>query len=159
LAPANAKLHFISTEKYPLSLPDIAAAHALWSGLKFLGQEFLLSYPALLDANQSASLFDGRVQLTLLIGDANITLKDLAIKADAWFLDGFAPVKNPDMWQAELFSQMARLSNPGTTFATFTSAGTVRRSLQTAGFSVTKQPGFGKKREMLIGQYIGLDTR
>jgi tRNA U34 5-methylaminomethyl-2-thiouridine-forming methyltransferase MnmC len=159
LTPVNARLHFISTEKYPLSLPDIAAAHSLWPCLKVLSQEFLLSYPTLLDAKLTANLLDGRVQITLLIGDANTTLKDLTIKADAWFLDGFAPAKNPDMWQVELFSQMTRLSNPGTTFATFTSAGTVRRSLQTAGFSVTKQPGFGKKREMLIGQYIGPDTR
>lgn len=159
LAPANARLHFISTEKYPLSLPDIAAAHFLWPELKMLSQEFLLSYQTLLDSKKTTSLFDDRIELTLLIGDANTTLKDLAIKANAWFLDGFAPAKNPDMWQDELFSQMARLSDPGTTFATFTSAGTVRRSLQTAGFSVAKQPGFGKKREMLIGQYICLDTR
>jgi len=158
LAPKNARLHFISTEKYPLTLTDLATAQSLWPDLKALSEEFLLTYQNLLNSTGTASLFEDRVQLSLLIGDANITLNDLTTKADAWFLDGFAPAKNPDMWQGSLFSHIARLSNPGATFATFTSAGVVRRGLQAVVFKVIKQPGFGKKREMLIGQYEGINT-
>lgn len=72
-------------------------------------------------------------------------------KVDAWFLDGFAPAKNPDMWTQNLFKAMARLARPGGTLATFTSAGFVRRGLQEAGFSMQKRKGFGRKREMLCG--------
>ena len=158
LAPKNARLHFISTEKYPLTLSELATAQSLWPDLKSLSQDFLLAYQNLLNSTGTASLFDDRVRFTLLIGDANITLYDLTTKADAWFLDGFAPAKNPDMWQATLFSHMARLSATATTFATFTSAGIVRRGLQAVGFKVNKQAGFGKKREMLIGQYEGMNT-
>lgn len=71
---------------------------------------------------------------------------------DAWFLDGFAPAKNPDMWTQDLFSAMARLARPGGTLATFTSAGFVRRGLQEAGFTMRKSKGFGRKREMLTGE-------
>lgn len=157
IAPQNVRLHFISTEKYPLTYSDIVAAQSLWPDLSPVSTEFLVSYKKLADGSATAYLFDERIELTLLIGDANITLKDLNITADAWFLDGFAPAKNPGMWQAELFSHMARLSKPGTTFATFTSAGLVRRGLQAAGFKVNKHPGFGKKREMLIGRYEGVN--
>jgi tRNA 5-methylaminomethyl-2-thiouridine biosynthesis bifunctional protein len=98
------------------------------------------------------------VQLTLLIGDATECFSQINDKMDAWFLDGFAPAKNPDMWQVELFQQMKRLSKPNTTFATFTSAGDVRRGLINAGFEVKKRVGYGKKREMLTGHFIGTDN-
>jgi tRNA 5-methylaminomethyl-2-thiouridine biosynthesis bifunctional protein len=74
-------------------------------------------------------------------------------QVDAWFLDGFSPAKNPDMWQEVLYQQVARLSKPNTTFATFTSAGMVRRGLQAVGFNVKKDVGYGKKREMSYGQF------
>lgn len=73
-------------------------------------------------------------------------------KVDAWFLDGFAPAKNPDMWSQHLFNAMARLARPGATLATFTSAGFVRRGLQEAGFTMQKTKGFGRKRDMLVGR-------
>ena len=95
------------------------------------------------------------MQLTLLIGDATESLITLDQAADAWFLDGFSPAKNPQMWQPALFTQMARLSNSTSTFATFTSASAVKRGLQAVGFQVNKQAGFGKKREMLIGYFKG----
>ena len=154
LAPANATLFFISTEKYPLTLADIKTSLSLWPDLNGLSHEFLAAYQDIFHGIATLSLFDNRVQLTLLLGDAAIMLSNLNIKADAWFLDGFAPAKNPEMWQTSLFSQMARLSKPATTFSTFTSAGIVKRGLQAAGFEVNKQPGFGKKREMLTGHYV-----
>lgn len=152
-APKNAKLHFISAEKYPLSLQEMTKALQTWPALNYLSQSFLLEYAKL--THQNTQLFENRVQLNLLIGDATECLTQITAQADAWFLDGFSPAKNPDMWQPTLFAQMARLSTPSTTFATFTSAGAVRRGLQAAGFYVNKQAGFGQKREMLTGHFIG----
>lgn len=155
LAPKNAILHFISTERYPLSLQEITRALEIWPVLDDLSAQFLAVYLMLINSNESIQLFDNRVQLTLLIGDATDSLTKITTPADAWFLDGFSPAKNSDMWQPVLFTQMARLSKHDTTFATFTSAGKVKRGLQTAGFNVSKQVGFGKKREMLIGNFTG----
>jgi tRNA 5-methylaminomethyl-2-thiouridine biosynthesis bifunctional protein len=151
-APANAVLHFVSTEKYPLSHDDLRQALALWPQLAELSQQLLAQY-RLLSPGWHKLVFDGRVTLTLLIGDARETLPQLQAQVDAWFLDGFAPAWNPEMWQQYLFDNMARLSHGGTTFATFTSAGDVRRGLQAAGFKVHKVQGFGSKREMLAGQF------
>jgi tRNA 5-methylaminomethyl-2-thiouridine biosynthesis bifunctional protein len=152
--PQKAILHFISVEKYPLSLHDISTALQCWPKLDTVRSEFLAHYPSLLTDKKTISLFDHRVHLTLLIGDATTELSTTQTLADAWFLDGFAPAKNPDMWQPSLFAQMARLSHHKTTFATFTSAGMVRRGLIAAGFEVNKQVGFGKKREMLTGIFV-----
>lgn len=94
--------------------------------------------------------------LDLWFGDINELTRELDDslnqQVDAWFLDGFAPAKNPDMWTQDLFSAMARLARPGGTLATFTSAGFVRRGLQEAGFTMRKSKGFGRKREMLTGE-------
>jgi len=153
-APANAVLHFISVEKHPLSAADMHKALLHWQALHASASELLTHYDTLLQTG-TASLFNRRIQLQVLFGDATAGLSGLDIKADAWFLDGFAPAKNPDMWQPALFAQMARLSNLQTTFATFTSAGIVRRGLTAAGFKVVKTPGFGRKREMITGHFIG----
>ena len=152
--PSNATLHYISVEKYPLSLENIMAALALWPELSRLSQPLLTQYKSLFK-DSKAILFNNRVQLSLLIGDATQRLSVINEAVDAWFLDGFSPAKNPDIWQAPIFEQMARLSNSESTFSTFTSAGEVRRGLIKAGFKVCKRPGFGKKREMLIGQFLG----
>ncbi len=152
--PENATLHFISTEKYPLSLQDMYTALSFWPQLKAVSEPFLAQYESLINGANTITLYDNRVQLSLLIGDASECLSKITSQVDAWFLDGFAPAKNPEMWQTELFQQMARLSKTSTTFATFTSAGDVRRGLMNAGFNVTKRTGFGKKREMLIGNFI-----
>ncbi len=159
-APKEARLHFISVEKYPLSLVEITAALRLWPTLNALSEPFLAQYERLLNGATSILLFDNRIQLSLLIADATEAYQSNYVEhtnliVDAWFLDGFAPAKNPDMWQAALFKNMALLSNTSTTFATFTSAGAVRRALMNAGFVVIKQSGFGKKREMLQGHFVG----
>jgi tRNA 5-methylaminomethyl-2-thiouridine biosynthesis bifunctional protein len=155
-APIEAKLHFISIEKYPLSSQNLKQALALWPALS------IVSKP-LIDAYQQINLSSfpqvvtiklrQNIELSFLIDDVTGCLHKIHHQADAWFLDGFAPSKNPDMWQKSLFNQMARLSHANTTFATFTSAGIVRRGLIEAGFIVKKQSGFGKKREMLLGQF------
>jgi tRNA 5-methylaminomethyl-2-thiouridine biosynthesis bifunctional protein len=154
-APPNARLHFISTEKFPLNIDDLKKALSLWPGLKAFSDPLIHQYALISKAWHRLMFDEGRVTLTLLIGDANEALPKLKGVVDAWFLDGFSPAKNPDMWQTSLFKEMAKHSHSETTFATFTSAGEVRRGLQGASFDVSKAPGFGKKREMLFGQYQG----
>ena len=156
-AHEKASLHFLSVEKYPLSLQDMKAALSLWPQLNGVSEPLLAQYEKLINGTASISLYDNRVKLSLLIGDATQHFSQIDDKFDAWFLDGFAPAKNPDMWSSALFQQMARLSKTSATFATFTSAGDVRRGLQQAGFSVSKRTGFGKKREMLTGYFTGLN--
>lgn len=151
VAPATAMLHYISTEKHPLSLQDLTSALALWPTLAEFSDHLLENYEKLLQGNQALDLFQNRVCLSLLVGDATTQLRQIHGAVDAWFLDGFSPAKNPDMWQTELFQQIVRLSAVGSTFATFTSAGHVRRNLAAAGFNTQKRAGFGKKREMLQG--------
>ncbi len=152
-AAPNARLHFISTEKYPLNIDDLQKALSLWTSLSEFSDALIHEYPLVSKAWHRLMFDDGRVILTLLIGDANASLPKLKGAVDAWFLDGFSPAKNPDIWQTSLFEEIAKHSHSETTFATFTSAGDVRRGLQNAGFQVLKAPGFGKKREMLFGQY------
>ena len=151
VAPTHAHLHFVSTEKYPLSFNDLSKALTLWPALEEFSSELLAQYRMLAPGWRRMSFDDGRVTLTLLIGDARDTLPALVAQVDAWFLDGFAPAKNPDMWGPELLREIARLSSPDSTFATFTSAGIVRRGLEAVGFSVEKVAGYGRKREMLRG--------
>jgi len=147
VAAPNARLHFVSTEKHPLTQEELAQTLALWPELAELAGHLLAQYRA-----PGPMLFnDGQVALTLLLGDARETLAQLPGKVDAWFLDGFAPAKNPELWQPDLFQTMAGLSAPGATFATYTCAGAVKRGLAAVGFQVEKVPGFGSKREMLRG--------
>ncbi|HWU35562.1 MAG TPA: bifunctional tRNA (5-methylaminomethyl-2-thiouridine)(34)-methyltransferase MnmD/FAD-dependent 5-carboxymethylaminomethyl-2-thiouridine(34) oxidoreductase MnmC [Methylovorus sp.] len=152
-APAHARLHFISTEKHPLTRDDMQQAWASWPEFSRHSAELLEHYQWLAPGMHRLMLANGRVILTLLVGDVADTLPGLRASVDAWFLDGFAPSRNPEMWQPPLFTQMARLSHADTTFATFTSAGLVKRGLQQAGFAVCKVPGHGRKREMLTGQF------
>lgn len=167
-APASATLHFLSVEKYPLSKTDLARALGLWPQLASLASELIDKYPCHFEPETySIGLADGRIHLTLMIGDAAEQLSHQlylghadciapATRIDTWFLDGFAPSKNPGMWTDALFTAIAGLSHPLTQFATFTSAGTVRRGLQSVGFECEKVQGFGRKREMLRGRFRAL---
>lgn len=152
-APKDARLHFISVERYPLTTAELQQALALWPQLAELSAALLQQYRMLTPGWHRLEFDQGRVCLTLIIGDAQECLPQIKAGVDAWFLDGFAPAKNPEMWQPALFVEMARLSKPGATFATFTSAGIVKRGLQQAGFEVRKTAGFGRKREMLCGEF------
>ncbi|MGY2261715.1 bifunctional tRNA (5-methylaminomethyl-2-thiouridine)(34)-methyltransferase MnmD/FAD-dependent 5-carboxymethylaminomethyl-2-thiouridine(34) oxidoreductase MnmC [Pseudomonas sp. SDO55104_S430] len=154
-APASARLHFVSVEKYPLSPTDLSRALALWPELKVFADQLLAQYVAIHQGFQRLVLDNGRVTLTLLIGDALEQLPQLDAQIDAWFLDGFAPAKNPDMWTAELFAELARLAAPGSTISTFTSTGWVRRLLNAAGFKMKRTPGIGHKWEILRGAFLG----
>ncbi|WP_377706492.1 bifunctional tRNA (5-methylaminomethyl-2-thiouridine)(34)-methyltransferase MnmD/FAD-dependent 5-carboxymethylaminomethyl-2-thiouridine(34) oxidoreductase MnmC [Pseudomonas protegens] len=154
-APTGARLHFVSVEKYPLSPADLQRALALWPELASFSAPLLQQYVAVHGGFQRIVLEGGRVTLTLLIGDALEQLPQLDAQVDAWFLDGFAPAKNPDMWTAELFAELARLAAPGSTISTFTSTGWVRRLLNSAGFKMKRTPGIGHKWEVLRGEFLG----
>ncbi|MBF8756166.1 bifunctional tRNA (5-methylaminomethyl-2-thiouridine)(34)-methyltransferase MnmD/FAD-dependent 5-carboxymethylaminomethyl-2-thiouridine(34) oxidoreductase MnmC [Pseudomonas guariconensis] len=154
-APQEARLHFVSVEKYPLTHEDLARAVRLWPQLKPYWQPLLAQYVAVHGGFQQFSFDNGRVTLTLMVGDALEQLPQLDAQIDVWFLDGFAPAKNPDMWTPALFAQLARLSRPGTTLGTFTTTGWVRRGLIAAGFVMRKVPGIGKKWEVMHGQFQG----
>ncbi|MCW4929430.1 bifunctional tRNA (5-methylaminomethyl-2-thiouridine)(34)-methyltransferase MnmD/FAD-dependent 5-carboxymethylaminomethyl-2-thiouridine(34) oxidoreductase MnmC [Enterobacter hormaechei subsp. xiangfangensis] len=149
------RLHFISFEKFPLTAHDLRLAHQRWPELTHWAEQLQVQWPPAIGGCHRLILDDGRVTLDLWLGDINdLTDKlddSMDQKVDAWFLDGFAPAKNPDMWSPHLFSAMARLARPGATLATFTSAGFVRRGLQEAGFTMRKTKGFGCKRDMLVG--------
>ncbi|MNG87290.1 tRNA 5-methylaminomethyl-2-thiouridine biosynthesis bifunctional protein MnmC [compost metagenome] len=154
-AHPDARLHFVSVERYPLSHADMARALSLWPELAAFSQPLLAQYVAVHPGFQQFTFDNGRVTLTLLIGDVLEQLPQLDAQVDVWFLDGFAPAKNPDMWTPELFAQLARLSGPGTVLGTFTTTGWVRRSLVEAGFAMKKVPGIGKKWEVMSGEYTG----
>ncbi|NAS99591.1 bifunctional tRNA (5-methylaminomethyl-2-thiouridine)(34)-methyltransferase MnmD/FAD-dependent 5-carboxymethylaminomethyl-2-thiouridine(34) oxidoreductase MnmC [Pseudomonas syringae pv. actinidifoliorum] len=153
-APDGARLHFVSVEKYPLSQGDLQRALVLWPELSRFADPLLEQYVAIHEGFQRLVFDNGRVTLTLLIGDALQMLPQLDGQIDAWFLDGFAPAKNPEMWTPELFAELARLSTPGTTIGTFTSTGWVRRSLNAAGFKMKRVPGIGHKWEVLRGAFV-----
>ncbi|MEX0584450.1 MAG: FAD-dependent 5-carboxymethylaminomethyl-2-thiouridine(34) oxidoreductase MnmC [Natronospirillum sp.] len=148
------RLHFVSTEKYPVhpaQLPDLLAPFS--DQLPVL-QEFLRAYRSLTPGWNRFSFDD--VELTLYIGDAAEGLWDCRARIDAWFLDGFAPAKNADIWRSDIYTAMAYLSHQSTTVATYTAASAVREGLAGAGFSLERVPGFGLKRHMLRGRFIGL---
>lgn len=149
----GARLHIFSIEGFPLGRADAARALAAWPELAALSGPLLDRWPAR-RGFQRIDLPDG-ITLDLAVGDAMEALEAWEGAADAWFLDGFAPARNPEMWRDELLALVARRSAPGARAATFTVAGAVRRGLEAAGFTVEKKPGFGRKRERLEARLPG----
>lgn len=134
--------HFTSFEAFPMARTDIEAALSAFPDLAPLAG-------ALVDAlgADGRATFDDAT-LHVVSGDARDTLPGWDGKADAWFLDGFSPAKNPEMWGADLMAEVARHTAAHGTAATYTAAGFVRRGLEAAGFSALRAPGFGRKRHM-----------
>lgn len=142
--PGPGTLRFTSFEAFPMApadiiralkpfaLPQTEALVAQWAQAE--GPIRRLSLPG--------------IEAEIVIGDARQTLPAWAGHADAWFLDGFAPARNPELWSDALLAEVARHTAPGGTCASYTAAGHVRRALQAAGFAVTRQPGFGRKKHM-----------
>lgn len=151
----HARLEILSVEAWPLTPEALVSAHAAWPELKALSERLVTLLPPPLPGTHVLPLEPGRVTLTLLHGDAAIQLGRHETAVDAWFLDGFAPAKNPEMWTPAVFTALARLSQPGTTLATFTSAGAVRRGLAEAGFNVSRTAGYGRKRDMSVATFVG----
>jgi len=153
-AQVSSHLHFISIEKYPLDKEEIVKALKLFPQLNTLTDQLIAEYPLLIKGFHSLQFKDQSITLTLIFDDVNSALPQINGPIDAWYLDGFSPSKNPDMWTDALYSSMERLSRAGTSISTFTAACDVRRGLSASGFELTKPPGFGQKREMIQGEFM-----
>ena len=162
--PAN--IHFISVEKYPLTQQQLKKSLALFPELSVYAAMLLAQYPQQPSEKHQLSFFSGKVQLTLIIDDATQAFSNLypapkpphhgcpnKALVDIWYLDGFSPEKNPQMWNKALFAQIARLSKQQASLATFTVAGFVRRGLREVGFRLHKQASTGQKKEILVGVF------
>lgn len=144
-------LHFISYEKHPLTRSDLEKSLSKWPALRSFSCQLVKKYPFTIAGQHNLEFESGRVKLSLVFGDIADTLPLYRFKADCWYLDGFSPNKNPEMWTPQLFEKVARLSHLNATFSTFAAASIVRKGLEAAGFEVKRKSGFGKKREMLLG--------
>lgn len=153
--PLGALLHLTSIEAFPLAREDAARALAAFPEVADLSARLLARWPVRCRAPQRIWFEEDGFALTLVQDDAKAALPRLDGPFDGFFLDGFAPSQNPELWSEDLMRQLARLAAPGARAATFTVAGAVRRGLEAAGFSVEKQPGFGKKRERLEARFVG----
>jgi tRNA 5-methylaminomethyl-2-thiouridine biosynthesis bifunctional protein len=149
------RLHFVSVEKHPFSAADLARLHEAWPELAPLAAELRAQWPLLMPGLHRLHLANDRVTLTLAFGDALELLPQLVAQADAFYLDGFSPAKNPELWSDAVAAELRRLAAPGATLATWAVAGEVRRRLADACFALEKRPGFGGKREMLVGRLPG----
>ena len=143
---ATGQLAFTSFELHPLKSEAIREALALWPELQDYADRLTSAWKP-----DGGRMTFGSVSLNVITGDARQTLPHWTEKADAWFLDGFAPSRNPEMWEEGLLKAVARASAPDASFATYTVAGFVLRGLESAGFEIKKRSGFGRKREMLTG--------
>jgi tRNA 5-methylaminomethyl-2-thiouridine biosynthesis bifunctional protein len=149
------RLHFVSVESRPFGSEDLAAALQPIVDLAPLAKQLIAAWPPPIAGFHRLHFDSGRVILTLLLGEAHALLPQLEARADALYLDGFSPARNPGLWSPEVVRELARLAVPGATLATWTVAGGVRAALTDAGFSVEKRPGFATKREMLTGLRSG----
>lgn len=158
-APAQARLQIISCDKHPLLKKDLRQASTQWPHLAQAYTELIAHYPPLIRGTHCIRWSDPRIQLQLWWTDINTMLTELVAPVDAWFLDGFAPSRNPEMWSEHLFNHMQRLAKPQqTSFATFTAASAVRRGLAAVGFDVTRAKGYGHKRHMLQGYFEAIPS-
>lgn len=146
---APRRLHVVSFEAHPFSRDDLKRALAHHEGeLRALADALTAAWPPLLPGVHRMEFEGGRLTLTLALGKIEYMARQVEASVDAFFLDGFSPQRNPAMWSRELFGQLVRMANQGATAATWCSAGQVRRDLASAGFLVTRRPGFGGKRQM-----------
>jgi tRNA 5-methylaminomethyl-2-thiouridine biosynthesis bifunctional protein len=145
------RLHFVSLERHPLAAEDLARCAP--PPLADLAQELARAWPLPLTGLHRLAFEAGAVTLTLAFGDARTLVPDLVLGADAFYLDGFAPHRNPELWDPALLKALARLARPQATLASWTAARAVRDALASAGFEVGLRAGFGAKRDMLVGRY------
>jgi len=143
-APPGSRLDYTSFELYPMQAADLDRALAVWPELDAQRAALVAAW----DPRGGTVEIDA-ARLTLVTGDARETVAGWAGRADAWYLDGFAPSRNPEMWEPELLAAVAHTCASGAIAATYSVAGAVRRGLESAGFSLERLPGYGRKREML----------
>ncbi|HJV74499.1 MAG TPA: bifunctional tRNA (5-methylaminomethyl-2-thiouridine)(34)-methyltransferase MnmD/FAD-dependent 5-carboxymethylaminomethyl-2-thiouridine(34) oxidoreductase MnmC [Noviherbaspirillum sp.] len=147
------QLHYVSIEKHPFCAADLVQLHALWPELAAVSEELRAAWPPLVQGFHRLLLDEGRVVLTLVFGDVAEYLPQIDAAADAFYLDGFAPNKNPEMWAPDILARLNRLAAPEATLSTYTVAVPVRDALTKAGFICDMPSGFGHKREMLVARY------
>lgn len=152
-------LHFVSFEGFPLDRQDVTQALQHWPELKDIAENLVSAWPDRAAGVHKLAWPEERISLTLHIGEIGESLPRSRLKADAWFLDGFSPARNPEMWNEALWPLLANRSAAEASVATFTVAGAVRRGLQSVGFAVDKHPGHGRKRERLSGYLSPLQNR
>jgi tRNA 5-methylaminomethyl-2-thiouridine biosynthesis bifunctional protein len=153
------RLHFVSIEKHPFLREGLAELHARYPEFAAPAVELHAAWPLPLPGLHRLHFEGGRVTLTLAFGDVADVLPRLRLAADAFFLDGFAPERNPDMWTPAIMKALARLARPGATAATYTAARSVRDALAAAGFAPELRPGYGRKRSMLAARYAPTGVR
>jgi tRNA 5-methylaminomethyl-2-thiouridine biosynthesis bifunctional protein len=147
------RLHFVSLEKHPFTLADLQIAHTSYPAVRDEAAELHARWPMLVPGAHRLEFDQGKVVLTLFFADIKAA-RDLRLVADAFYLDGFAPAKNPDMWSPQLMRSLSRLAAPGATAATWSVASSLRSALEATGFAVEKRKGFGEKREMLVATNV-----
>ncbi|WP_345812379.1 bifunctional tRNA (5-methylaminomethyl-2-thiouridine)(34)-methyltransferase MnmD/FAD-dependent 5-carboxymethylaminomethyl-2-thiouridine(34) oxidoreductase MnmC [Paraburkholderia sp. PREW-6R] len=150
------RLHFVSTEKHPFTPGDLRSVYAATLSdprIAALAQTLVDAWPMLVPGTHRLEFEGGRVVLTLVFGDVQTSLPVLRLRADAFYLDGFSPARNPEMWAPAVFRSLARMAGEGATFATYSSAGDIKRALLQNGFVYQKVDGFGWKRAMLVGHF------
>ncbi|MGL1958128.1 MAG: bifunctional tRNA (5-methylaminomethyl-2-thiouridine)(34)-methyltransferase MnmD/FAD-dependent 5-carboxymethylaminomethyl-2-thiouridine(34) oxidoreductase MnmC [Colwellia sp.] len=163
-AQSIAPLHFISVEKYPLTQNQLIKTLSILPKLAEFSALLIPQYSCEIKSSTKnnvqkmvATFFDNQVTLTIIFNDATLALSQIKSPktglVDAWYLDGFSPAKNPDMWSNELFSQIGRLSKEQSTLTTFTVAGSVKRKLRNIGFRLHKKQAPGEKKEMYYGVF------
>lgn len=148
----SARLHVVSFEAHPLCRQNLASLlfADIPDCLRALGNALVSAWPALLPGVHRLEFEDGALTLTLAFGPVQKLARQVDASVDAYFLDGFSPERNPEMWTPGLFGQMVRMANKGATAASWCCASRVRKDLSDAGFLVNKVPGFGRKREMTV---------
>lgn len=155
IAPVGARLDYFAVEKHPLRAGDLAQVLRRFPECAAEAEDLVARWPWLMGGVYRLEFAEGRVALTLAFADVIEGLGEFEAAADAVYLDGFAPSKNPAMWSPEVFAQIARLTRPGATLATYTVAAGVRDALTTAGFAVEKRAGLPPKRSMLMARAPG----
>ena len=151
---ASQRLHYIAVEKHPFAAADLATLHRAWPELAEPARQLRAAWPTLVPGFHRLELADGRLILTLLFGDAAKLLPKLQAGVDAFYLDGFAPARNPDLWSPALLGRLGELANWGASLATWSVSAPVRELLDAAGFKTDPSPGFGRKKAMLIGRFL-----
>lgn len=152
---SKARLIYATCEKFPLSPKSIRKAVSVWPDLSEISEEFLKRYVRLPNGFLSFEMCDSRIRFQIYFGDVLDFVRSLSGKIDAWYFDGFSPKKNPEMWREEIFKEVSKHSHSKTSFATFSCTGFLKRLMKSMNAKIEKRPGFGRKREMLIGQFAG----
>lgn len=149
-APPAARLTYVSIEKHPIMSIDLQKIYTFWPELAAQTTPLLEQYPPLVEGFHHLHFIKDRIQLILLFGDVAEVLPELSGTFDAWYLDGFSPAKNPDMWAESLLPKISARTRPQGTLTTFSAVGDVRRGLKAAGFNVKKIDGYGTKWNMTV---------